>query len=110
MDKPSGDTGDPQWLKLHTRMATELGADVIKTDYAGSPDKMRPVIEACPIPILVLGGSRNDGALDVVRGAMEAGAAGVFFGRNVFQSPDMAGFLNMARALLDGAGLSFCRT
>jgi fructose-bisphosphate aldolase, class I len=102
--------GDPQWLKLHTRMATELGADVIKTDYAGSADKMRPVIEGCPIPILVLGGSRNDGALDVVRGAMEAGAAGVFFGRNVFQSPDMASFLSMARGLLDGARLSSCRT
>ena len=27
---------DPQWLKLHTRIATELGADVIKTDYSGN--------------------------------------------------------------------------
>ena len=99
--------GDSQWLKLHTRIATELGADVIKTDYAGSAENMRTVIEGCPIPILVLGGSRNDAALDVVRGAMEAGAAGVFFGRNVFQSADMQAFLGMARSILDGAELSF---
>jgi DhnA family fructose-bisphosphate aldolase class Ia len=98
--------GDSKWLKLHTRIATELGADVIKTDYAGSADEMRSVVEDCPIPILVLGGSRNDGALDVVRGAMEAGAAGVFFGRNVFQSRDMQGFLSMARSILDGDRLS----
>jgi DhnA family fructose-bisphosphate aldolase class Ia len=93
---------DPQWIKLHTRMATELGADAIKTDYAGSVESMRAVVETCQLPILVLGGSRNDSAMGVVRGAMEAGAAGVFFGRNVFQADDMQEFLRHARAILDG--------
>jgi DhnA family fructose-bisphosphate aldolase class Ia len=99
--------GDVKWLKLHTRMAVELGADVIKTDYAGNVADMRSVIEECPIPILVLGGSRNEAALDVVRGVVEAGAAGVFFGRNVFQAEDMLEFLHQARAVLDhdGAGV-----
>jgi DhnA family fructose-bisphosphate aldolase class Ia len=95
--------GDRKWLGLHTRIAAELGADVIKTDYAGSADAMRQVVKGCPLPILVLGGSRHQGALDVVRGAMAAGAAGVFFGRNVFQSDDMEGFLREARNILDGA-------
>lgn len=94
---------DPKWLSLHTRMAAELGADMIKTDYSGDPVSMRSVVERCPIPILVLGGSRNSAALDVVRGAMAAGASGVFFGRNVFQSDDMDGFLQQARAVLDGS-------
>jgi DhnA family fructose-bisphosphate aldolase class Ia len=92
---------DPKWLSPHTRMAAELGADMIKTDYAGDVELMRSVIATCPIPILVLGGSRNAAALDVVRGAMAAGAAGVFFGRNVFQSEDMGGFLQQARAILN---------
>lgn len=97
--------GDPKWLTLHTRMATELGADAIKTDYSGDPNSMRLVVEGCPIPILVLGGSRQASdadALEVVRGSVEAGAAGVFFGRNVFQSADMGSFLRAARAVLDG--------
>lgn len=94
---------DLQWLKLHTRIATELGADVIKTDYAGTAEGMREVVDSCQLPILVLGGSRNDSAMDVVRGAMKAGAAGVFFGRNVFQSDDMPGFLREARTILDGS-------
>jgi DhnA family fructose-bisphosphate aldolase class Ia len=96
--------GSPKWLNHHTRIAFELGADAIKTDYSGDPVSMKSVVENCPIPILVLGGSRQGGdeqALEVVRGAAIAGAAGVFFGRNVFQSSDMAGFLRRARTVLD---------
>jgi len=36
----------------------------------------------------------------MVRGAVQAGAAGVFFGRNVFQSENMQSFLRQARAIL----------
>ncbi len=98
--------GDPKWLNLHTRMAAELGADAVKTDYSGDPASMRSVVEKCPIPILVLGGSRHASdkhALDVVREVAAAGAAGVFFGRNVFQADNMSRFLEQARAALDTA-------
>ena len=90
---------------LHTRMAVELGADAIKTDYSGDPASMRSVVDDCPISMLVLGGSRqasDAGALEVVRGAVAAGAAGVFFGRNIFQAPNMGSFLQQARAILQG--------
>jgi len=99
------DPAHSKWLNLHTRMAAELGADAVKTDYTGDPDSMRSVVEGCPIPILVLGGSRHasdEQALAVVRGAVQAGAAGVFFGRSVFQAENMHSFLQQARAILDG--------
>jgi class I fructose-bisphosphate aldolase len=101
VDRPA----DPEWLSLHTRVAAELGADAIKTEYSGDVESMRGVVRNCPVPILVLGGGRlgSDGeALELVRNAMRAGAAGVFFGRNVFQSPSMMEFLDLARAVLDG--------
>jgi DhnA family fructose-bisphosphate aldolase class Ia len=97
--------GDPKWLNLHTRMAAELGADAIKTDYTGDTASMRSVVEKCTIPILVLGGSRHatdKQALGVVREVAAAGAAGVFFGRNVFQADNISTFLEQARAALDG--------
>jgi class I fructose-bisphosphate aldolase len=103
--KNVGNPGDPKWLNLHTRMAAELGADAIKTDYSGDPVSMRSVVDGCPLPILMLGGSRqasDESALDMVRGAVSAGAAGVFFGRNVFQAENMVSFLQQARAVLDG--------
>jgi DhnA family fructose-bisphosphate aldolase class Ia len=103
---------DPAWLKLHTRMAAELGADVVKTDYAGDPQAMRGVVKDCPIPILVLGGSRYSSdaeALALIRGVAAAGAAGVFFGRNVFQADDMPAFLRNARTALNEAETSPAR-
>jgi len=100
--------GEPRWLNLHTRMAAELGADAVKTDYTGDRTSMRSVVAGCPIPILVLGGSRqgsDEDALDTIRDIALAGAAGVFFGRNVFQAADMELFLQRARAVLDGKAL-----
>jgi DhnA family fructose-bisphosphate aldolase class Ia len=99
---------EPRWLNLHTRMAAELGADAVKTDYTGDLVSMKSVVENCPIPILVLGGSRqgsDEDALKAVRNAVLAGAAGVFFGRNVFQAADMEDFLRQARSILDGSGV-----
>ncbi len=93
-----------EWMKLHTRIAAELGADLIKTEYTGHSETMREVIEISPIPVFVMGGTRKDSdseALAVVRGAVQAGAAGVFFGRNVFQATNMAEFLGHARSVLD---------
>ncbi len=93
-----------EWMKFHTRVAAELGADLIKTEYTGKTQSMRSVVESCPIPILVLGGARwgsDRDSLEVVRGSAEAGAAGVFFGRSVFQSTNILDFLRRARHILD---------
>lgn len=101
--------GDPKWLNLHTRMATELGADAVKTDYTGDPKSMKAVVSECTVPILVLGGSKqgsDEESLQMVREVALAGAAGVFFGRNVFQARDMVSFLDQARAILDGTSPS----
>jgi class I fructose-bisphosphate aldolase len=94
---------DSKWLMLHTRVAAELGADVVKTENAENVDTMRAVVSACPIPILVLGGSRtgsDEEVLASVRAIMQAGAAGVFFGRNVFQADDMPKLLERVRSEL----------
>jgi len=104
--KNAENPSDAKWLNLHTRMAVELGADMVKTDYAGDAATMARVVHGCPIPILVLGGSRyasDEEALDLVRGVVASGAAGVFFGRNVFQADDMASFLRKARSVLDSS-------
>ena len=103
--KQAANPKDLKWLNLHTRMAVELGASMVKTDYAGNPESMRRVVDGCPVPLVVLGGSRyssDEQALDVIRGAVAGGAAGVLFGRNVFQAEDTVSFLQKARAVLDG--------
>jgi DhnA family fructose-bisphosphate aldolase class Ia len=64
------------------------------------------VVKDCPVPILVLGGSRtgsDEDALQMVREIAQAGATGVFFGRNVFQAANMESFLARARSALGSA-------
>ena len=99
------DPQDPEWLLLHTRIAAELGADVIKTENTGDPESMRRVVDSCPIPILVLGGSRSDSdadVLSVVSDIVQAGAAGVFFGRNVFQAKNIQALMERIHLALRG--------
>jgi DhnA family fructose-bisphosphate aldolase class Ia len=94
---------DPSWLLTHTRRAVELGADAIKTEFTGDAETMREVVEACPIPILVLGGTRMNSDEEVVRVTGEivrSGAAGIFFGRNIFQSEHMPQLMQKIHAVL----------
>jgi DhnA family fructose-bisphosphate aldolase class Ia len=85
------DKRDPELLAFGARVAAEFGADAIKTTYTGDPVSMRQVVEGCPVPVLVLGGVRSSDpevVLEATRGALDAGAKGVVYGRNVWQADD----------------------
>ena len=100
------DQRDPELLAFAARMAAELGADAIKTTYTGDPETMRQVVEGCPIPVLVLGGVRSaDPAvvIEATRGALEAGAKGVVYGRNVWQADDPLLMCGVLRDVIHGA-------
>ena len=85
------------------RIGMELGADVIKTQYTGSPETFQRVVEAAhPVPVVIAGGpiSSEADALSSIRGAIKAGARGVSFGRNVFEQRDPANMLRLIRSNL----------
>lgn len=84
---------DPDQLAFACRMAAELGADAVKTEYTGDPETMREVTDGCPVPVLTLGGAKGgseEAVVEAARGAMEGGAKGIVFGRNVWQADDVA--------------------
>jgi len=89
-----------EYLRLHTRMAAELGADIVKTDWNDDADEFAKVVAGCPVPILIAGGSKRATPTDALRmaeGAIRSGARGVVFGRNVTQATHSA---KMVRALV----------
>jgi len=93
----------PEFIALGARMACELGADVLKTDYSGSAETFRKVIESSFRPVLIAGGPKTATvreALEMVRGALDAGANGMFIGRNVFQAPDPARMMHVLRRMI----------
>ena len=86
--KPS----DKEALKLASRAAQEIGADIVKTLYAGDIDSFKAVIEGCPAPVVILGGIKADNVKDMfqdVHDSLQAGAAGITIGRNIWQNDNI---------------------
>ncbi len=97
------DVYNAKYIAAYARMACELGADVLKTDYSYDAESFRSVIEASFRPVLIAGGPKMNTlreALEMVRGALDAGANGMFIGRNVFQAPDPGRMMRVMRRLI----------
>lgn len=79
---------DPEIVAHTARIGAEAGADIVKSVYTGEVHSFRKVVKSCPVPIVIAGGPKAKTDKDIVEmcfGAMEAGAKGVTFGRNIFQ-------------------------
>ncbi len=93
----------PKAMADASRIAFEMGADIVKTYYTGTPDGFRQVTASCPAPVYIAGGVRmptTEAALQVVHGAMQGGAQGVVFGRNIWQDPEPARVVRAMRAII----------
>jgi len=78
-------------IKHVARLGAELGADIVKVSYTGTMESFREVVAGCPVPVVIAGGpkmSSDREILEMVKGAVEAGGAGVSIGRNIFQHRD----------------------
>jgi fructose-bisphosphate aldolase/2-amino-3,7-dideoxy-D-threo-hept-6-ulosonate synthase len=87
---------DPEVVALAARVGAELGADIIKTNFTGSYESFKAVIEGSPLPVIIAGGPKTETDqefLQQVKEAMDAGAIGVAAGRNVFQHANPTGMV-----------------
>ncbi len=75
------------------RIAAEHGADIVKTRYSGSVESFRRVVQTCPARVIVAGGPRSgngdEALLQFASDCVKANAAGIVFGRSVWQHPKM---------------------
>ncbi|WIV67796.1 2-amino-3,7-dideoxy-D-threo-hept-6-ulosonate synthase [Natrialbaceae archaeon AArc-T1-2] len=87
---PGVDGTDPEALGHAVRLAEEIGADVVKTGYSGDADSFETVTAATSLPVVIAGGSKGTDreTIEMVRGAIDAGGAGVSMGRSIFQHED----------------------
>ena len=79
---------DVENIKIAARVGAELGADIIKTNFSGDAESFREVVKGCPKPVVIAGGPKVSNELELlemVKAAIDAGAAGVAIGRNIFQ-------------------------
>ncbi|MEM0908153.1 MAG: aldolase [Pseudomonadota bacterium] len=98
--------GDTQKIVTLVRVASELGADIIKADPTDTPEDYIKVVEAARCPVLVRGGGRADlkTVFDKAAHYMKAGACGLVYGRNIYQHQDPAKVVRALMAIIhDGA-------
>jgi class I fructose-bisphosphate aldolase/fructose-bisphosphate aldolase/2-amino-3,7-dideoxy-D-threo-hept-6-ulosonate synthase len=91
-----------------SRMAMELGVDIVKTFYTGSTETFAQVVEmASPALVVAAGGPRLETDADVlrmVRDVARAGAAGITFGRNIWQSTNPGALIQALKHVLHHGG------
>ena len=96
---------DAQVVRHICRIAVELGADIVKAPFPADEAAFAAIAAEIPVPIVILGGPKTaqpDDAVATARRAVQAGAAGVAFGRNVFQHQDPAAMVRALRAAVHG--------
>ncbi len=90
-------------LRQMCRIAAEIGADAIKTEYVGDIEDEKSLIEDVgDIPVFTLGGSATtpEKAFESASQAIESGAKGLIFGRNVWQAEDIVGTITKFREIV----------
>jgi fructose-bisphosphate aldolase / 2-amino-3,7-dideoxy-D-threo-hept-6-ulosonate synthase len=78
----------PDVVAHAARIGAELGADIIKANYTGNIETFKAVVESCPVPMVIAGGPKCKTTQEILQTAhdsVQAGAAGLSIGRNVFQ-------------------------
>ena len=84
---------DVEMVKHAARLGAELGADLVKVSYTGSPESFAEVVNGCFVPVVIAGGAKMEtdkDILEMVKGSIDAGGAGVSIGRNAFQHSNPA--------------------
>lgn len=79
--------GDAEKIVTLVRLASEMGADIIKADPTDDPEDFHRVVEAARVPVLVRGGGKEglDSVLTKSAALMTQGASGLVYGRNIYQ-------------------------
>ena len=85
------DEYDVEVIKHAARVGNEMGADLVKVSYTGSVETFKEVVTGCAVPVVIAGGPKMNSdreILEMVKGSIDAGGAGISIGRNVFQHSD----------------------
>ena len=101
---PPEERYSPKRVGYAARLAAEAGVDIVKTFYTGSAAGFAEVVErAAPATVVAAGGPRLDTEEQVyamARAVVGAGAGGITFGRNVWQSGDPRAMISELKKIL----------
>lgn len=85
------------------RIGAELGVDIVKTYYTGSADTFAKVVECVPTKVVAAGGPKITDVnqmFSAVKDIVDSGAAGITYGRNIWQDPNIKGIIKALNAII----------
>ena len=91
------------YVRYAARVGAEVGVDVCKVAYTGSPESFAEVVETCPAMVVASGGPKQDsleGFINMVCEVMQSGAAGATIGRNVWGAPSIPAVMAALHAIV----------
>jgi DhnA family fructose-bisphosphate aldolase class Ia len=106
---PKGNTAKPEdfydlkYVKYAAHVGSEIGLDIIKVPYTGSIDSFAVVVESCTTKVVAAGGQKINSitkVLEMANEIIEAGAAGITFGRNVWQDDHITAIIAALKAIV----------
>jgi len=96
--------GDADKIVTLTRLAREMGADIVKADPTTIAEDFHRVVEAARCPVLVRGGGKEDlrSVFDKSAALMRQGAVGMVYGRNIYQHANPGAVVRGLMAIVHG--------
>ena len=94
-------------VKYAARAGAELGVDIIKTFYTGDKESFTRVVQAVPSNVVVSGGPKLPSLRDIFKmtyDAIQAGAKGVTYGRNVWQADNPVSVIKGLKHIIHEGG------
>ena len=94
--------GDAEKIVTLTRLAREMGADIVKADPTTNAADFHKVVQAARCPVLVRGGGKEDlrAVFDKSAALMGQGAQGMVYGRNIYQHANPAAVVRGLMAII----------
>lgn len=109
-DRRNPEARDGKHMAFYSRVAAELGADIVKSDLPDGVtlserlDAFHEVASTSTAPVLLAGGpmESDEQTLALAQGSLEAGGAGLVFGRKIYQSPNPVALIAKLNKVIHG--------
>lgn len=88
---PEDKKKDPNVIIDASRIAVEMGADILKIPYTGDKESFAKIVNNSHIPVVIFGEPGTNtikGILQTTRDSIDAGGKGIIFGMDVWQNPE----------------------
>ena len=94
---------DPKVIIDASRIAVEMGADIIKIPYTGDKDSFAEIVEHSYVPVVIYGvpdmGTMKD-LLQATKDSIDVGGKGIVFGMDVWQNNNRKKIIHALRDII----------